>query len=165
MVEGIAAIDRRFRRRAGPRWAVLAVTLAFALFATHAWGPSPASVRYHDGYWPDTRYAFGTAAKDRAVASIPAGAAVSADYNLVPHLAHRELIYTFPNPWISVNYGTSGNTAHGNAADVEWLAVNTYLLDPQSQTLLGELVARGEFVVDSFDDGVMVAHRVKPPPG
>ncbi len=165
MVEGIAAIDRRFRRRAGPRWAVLAVTLAFALFATHAWGPSPVSVRYHDGYWPDTRYAFGTPAKDRAVASIPAGAAVSADYNLVPHLAHRELIYTFPNPWISVNYGTSGNTAHGNAADVEWLAVNTYVLDPQSQTLLGELVARGEFVVDSFDDGVMVAHRVKPPPG
>jgi uncharacterized membrane protein len=165
MVEGIAFLDRRFRRRAGPRWVVLGVTLAFALFATHAWGPSPVSVRYHDGYWPDTRYDFGTAAKDRAVAAIPSGAAVSADYNLVPHLAHRPIIYTFPNPWTSVNYGTGNNTAHGNAADVEWIAVNTYVLDAPSQALLSDLIARGEFVVDFVDDGVTVAHRVKPPPG
>ncbi len=165
MVEGIALLDRRFRRRAGPRWVALGVTLACALFATHAWGPSPVSVRYHDGYWPDTRYDYGTAAKDRAVAAIPSGAAASADYNLVPHLAHRPIIYTFPNPWISVNYGTSGNTAHGNAADVDWIAVNTYVLDAPSQALLSELIGRGEFVVDSVDDGVTVAHRVKPPPG
>ena len=27
---------------------------------------------------------------------------------LVPHLSHREYIYTFPNPWRSSNYGAGG---------------------------------------------------------
>ena len=36
-------------------------------------------MRYHDGYWPDTRYAYGTDAKKEAVAAIPTGEAVSAD--------------------------------------------------------------------------------------
>jgi uncharacterized membrane protein len=161
MVEGIAAIDRWFRRRAGPRWTVLLVTLAFAMFATHAWGPSPVSVRYDDGYWPAAG-GLDTAAKSHAVAEIPTGDAVSADYNLVPHLAHRQLIYTFPNPWISSNYGVDG-AEHPDPGAVQWLAVNTLLLDLPARTLLDSLVASGQFVVDSYEDGVMVAHRVKPP--
>ena len=161
MVEGIAFLDRRFRRRAGPRWTVLMVTLVFALFATHAWGPSPVSVRYHDGYWPIAG-GTDTAAKSQAVAEIPKDAAVSADYNLVPHLAHRALIYTFPNPWTSSNYGVDG-TEHPDPGAVQWLAVNTFLLDLPSRTLLDSLVGSGQFVVDSYDQGVMVAHRVKPP--
>ncbi len=163
MVEGIAAIDRWFRRRSTIRWIVLGATLAMALFATRAWGPSPVSVTYDDGYWPENRYAFGTDAKEAAVAAIPAGAAVSADYNLVPHLSHRELVYTFPNPWVSSNYGVDSRSQHADPADVEWLAVNTYLLDVDSQALLDQLFSRGEFVLDSFEEGVMVAHRVKPP--
>ena len=112
MVEGISAIDRWARRRAlmralAVRRGVLGLTLAAALYATWAWGPSPVSMRYEDGYWPRGR-TVSTDAKDAAVAAIPDGAAVSADYNLVPHLADRELIYTFPNPWISSNYGVDG---------------------------------------------------------
>ena len=88
---------------------------------------------------------------------------MSADYNLVPHLAHRELVYTFPNPWLSSNYGIGGKSDHANPADVEWIAVNTNVLDVASRGLLDELVGRGEFVVDSYDADVLVAHRVKPP--
>ena len=143
-------------------WVVLGVTLAMALFATRAWGPSPVSWRYHDGYWP-IGPAADSVAKSHAVAMIPTGAAVSADYNLVPHLAHRELVYTFPNPWLSSNYGIGGKSEHANPADVEWIAVNTNVLDVASRGLLDELVGRGEFVVDSYDADVLVAHRVKPP--
>jgi hypothetical protein len=132
-----------------------------ALFATRAWGPSPVSWRYHDGYWP-IGPAADSVAKSHAVAMIPTGAAVSADYNLVPHLAHRELVYTFPNPWLSSNYGIGGKSEHANPADVEWIAVNTNVLDVASRGLLDELVGRGEFVVDSYDADVLVAHR---PPG
>ncbi len=166
MVEGIAAIDRWFRRRrrrSQARWVVLGVTLAMALFATRAWGPSPLSVRYHDGYWP-LGPTPDSVAKSHAVAAIPSGAAVSADYNLVPHLTHRQLVYTFPNPWVSSNYGIDGRQ-HANAADVQWLAINTNVLDVASRGLLDELVARGEFVVDSYEDDVLVAHRVRPPDG
>jgi uncharacterized membrane protein len=165
MVEGIAAIDRWFRRRrrrSRASWVVLGVTLAMALFATRAWGPSPVSWRYHDGYWP-IGPAADSVAKSHAVAMIPTGAAVSADYNLVPHLAHRELVYTFPNPWLSSNYGIGGKSEHANPGDVEWIAVNTNVLDVASRGLLDELVGRGEFVVDSYDADVLVAHRVKPP--
>ena len=35
----------------------------------------------------------------RAVADDPDDAAVSATYNLVPHLTHRAEIYSLPNPW------------------------------------------------------------------
>ena len=52
---------------------------------------------------------------------------------------------------------------HANPADVEWIAVNTNVLDVASRGLLDELVGRGEFVVDSYDADVLVAHRVKPP--
>jgi uncharacterized membrane protein len=165
MVEGIAAIDRWFRRRrarSNARWVVLLVTLLMALFATRAWGPSPISVRYHDGYWPIAANPL-TPAKSHAIAVIPSGAPVSADYNLVPHLTHRELVYTFPNPWVSSNYGVDGRSEHANPADVEWLAINTNVLDVASRSLLDELVARGEFVVDSYEDDVLVAHRVQPP--
>ena len=164
MVEGIGAIDRWLRRKrmASGRWVMLAVTLGFAVFATHAWGPSPVSVRYHDGYWPAADGGIDAAAKSAAVARIPNGAGVSADYNLVPHLAHRQLIYTFPNPWISSNYGVDG-TEHPDPGAVQWLAINTFLLDLPSRTLLDSLVSSGQFVVDSYEDGAMVAHRVKPP--
>ena len=166
MVEGIAAIDRWFRRRRrapSARWVVLGVTLAMALFASRMWGPSPLSVRYHDGYWPDTRYAYGTDAKKEAVAAIPTGAPVSADYNLVPHLAHRELVYTFPNPWISSNYGVDGVSRNADPTRVQWIAVNTYVLDVNSRALLDDLIGDGEFVVQSDNDGVLVARRVHPP--
>ena len=39
--------------------------------------------------------------------------------------------------------------------------MNTNLLDVASRGLLDELVGRGEFVVDSYDNDVLVAHRVR----
>jgi hypothetical protein len=166
MVEGISAIDRWARRRAparavAVRRGVMAVTLAAALYATWAWGPSPISMRYGDGYWPRGRTVT-TDAKDAAVAAIPGGAAVSADYNLVPHLAHRERIYTFPNPWISSNYGVDGRGLP-DPATVEWIVVDTNLLDLMSRTLFDELFASGQFSVESYDEGTIVARRVRPP--
>ena len=165
MVEGISAIDRWARRRAprGPsavRRGVLGVTLAAALYSTWAWGPSPVSVRYEDGYWPrrthgDHRCQGCGRRRD------PGGAAVSADYNLVPHLTHRELIYTFPNPWISSNYGVDGRGLP-DPATVEWIVVDINLLDLTSRTLFDQLFASGQFSVESYDDGIIVA--TGPPP-
>ncbi len=166
MVEGISAIDRWARRRApsqatAVRRGVLGLTLAAALYSTWAWGPSPVSMRFEDGYWPKGRTE-STDAKDAAVAAIPGGAAVSADYNLVPHLSHRELIYTFPNPWISSNYGVDGRGLP-DPATVEWIAVDVNLLDLASRTMFDQLFASGQFRVESYDDGIIVARRVRPP--
>ena len=67
---------------------------------------------------------------------------MSADYNLVPHLSHRELIYTFPNPWISSNYGVDGRGLP-DPATVEWIAVDINLLDLASRTMFDQLFAAG----------------------
>ena len=99
----------------------------------------------------------------RSIAAIPTGDAISADYNLVPHLAHRRLVYTFPNPWISSNYGVDGRSVNADPANVQWIAVNTYVLDVTSRALLDDLIGKGEFVVQSDNDGVIVAKRVRPP--
>ncbi len=87
---------------------------------------------------------------------------MSADYNLVPHLSHRELIYTFPNPWISSNYGVDGRGLP-DPATVEWIAVDVNLLDIASRTMFDQLFATGQFRVESYDDGIIVARRVRPP--
>ncbi len=44
----------------------------------------------------------------KALRLVPPDAAVSASYNLVPHLTHRTQVYEFPNPWIVTNWGVQG---------------------------------------------------------
>jgi hypothetical protein len=159
----VATVEGVARLRAIPaRRALVGVILACSLFATVAWGPSPISHEYHQGWWPlqsDPHQA----ANEAAMREIPADAAVSASYIYVPHLAHRERIYEFPVPWRNVNWGVRGENLD-DPAEVDWIVVNRQLLDDDGASLLGGLL-QSEFRVRSERDGIVVAERVHPPRG
>lgn len=155
-VEGIARLGRRGERRGFLVGAVLATSIASSV----VWGPAPWSAQYDSGIWPlraDPR----NAAKAEAVRLVPDGAATSAIYNLVPHMTHRDLIYEFPVPWCNVNWGVEGEGLD-DPADVDWIAVDTFLLGDEDRRMLDDLLAE-EFSVRFDREGVMVAERVRPP--
>ena len=161
-VEGIA----RLRRTSWRRFAV-GFAAACALATSVAWGISPIGTQYRTGYWPLQGNAR-QATLDAAVATIPDDAAVSAPYHMVPHLAHRTQIYTFPNPWIPHNWGVDGVAPDDPDLDhtpdeVEWLIVDRTSLGPESREakLLATLLEHDEFEVVSDVDGIVVARRVE----
>jgi uncharacterized membrane protein len=164
-VEGIAVLRRDGLRRFGA-----GLVVASALATSVAWGISPISTQYRTGYWPlegNARQSI----LDAAVAAVPAGASVSATYYIVPHLSHRTLIYTFPNPWIPANWGVNGVAPHDPDSDhtpdeVDWLVIDhsTHGAGSREELLLERLLSDGEFAVVSDDQGIVVARRVAPPP-
>lgn len=164
-VEGIA-----FLKRDGLRRGAVGLVVASALATSVAWGISPISMQYRTGYWPLA----GNPRQDvldAAVASVPDDASVAASYYIVPHLSHRQFIYTFPNPWIPANWGVAGVAPHDPNSDhlpedVDWLVVDTTTHAPGSreETLVTDLLEGGEFEVVSEDQGIVVARRVSDEP-
>ncbi len=162
----LSSIDGVARLKSIPlrRFAVGAVAAA-ALATSVAWGMSPISTGYRNGYWAlNANPRQGSF--DAAVDSIPGDAAVAATYNIVPHLSHREQIYTFPNPWFPVNWGVAGaapdDPDHDHVpAEIEWIVVDrtTHLPDSREEQLVDSLLASGEFVAVSDDAGILVARR------
>ena len=153
-VATVEACARRGRTAAGQRF-VAGLVLACALAANVAWSPSPLSVKFHSGIWAKPAAKHG--ALNAAIHLVPSGAGVAATYYVVPHLTHRSLIYEYPNPWITSNWGV----ADRNPADpskVDWMVVDTTLLGTQSK-LFSELVGT-EFEVVFDRSGIVVAHRV-----
>ena len=151
----VEACASRGRTDAGRRFLAGAV-LAAALAGNVAWSPSPLGVKFHSGIWahPAPKHA----ALNAALRMVPAGAGVTATYYIVPHLTHRQLIYEYPNPWITSNWGV-GDRNPADPSKVDWMVLDTSLLGSQAN-LFGELVAR-EFQVVSARDGIVVAHRVE----
>jgi hypothetical protein len=133
--------------------AVLALTFAIA------WSPIPNGVR-RGHYWnedgdplrPD---------KDAAITLIGPDAPVSATYLFVPHLTRREIVYSFPNPWLKVFYGVE-NTALPDPARVQWLAVDTTLLNDDFDAVYACIIESGSFELrqQSDDRTIEVWERV-----
>lgn len=163
-IEGIA----RLRRPGAQRFGV-GLVAACALATSVAWGISPISTQYRTGYWPlagNDRQSTLDAAVDR----VPDGASVAASYYIVPHLSHREQIYTFPNPWIASNWGVAGIVPEDPTNDhtpdeVDWVVVDRTVLgiDSREIMLVDELIDDGEFEIVSEAEGIVVARRVEPP--
>lgn len=165
-VEGVARLRGDGLRRFG-----VGVVVAAALATTVAWGRSPISTQYRDGYWALNPNPLQEVLDD-AVDRVPDGASVAATYNIVPHLSHREQIYTFPNPWIPSNWGVAGiapdDPNHDHVpSEVDWLVINVGTHQPGSQvdTLFDTLIDDGEFEVVSNEQNIIVAERVAPPGG
>jgi uncharacterized membrane protein len=166
----IASIDGVARLKSLPlrRFAVGAVAAA-ALATSVAWGMSPISTQYRTGYWAlDANVRQGEL--EAAVDEVPSGASVSATYNLVPHLSHREQIYTFPNPWFPLNWGVAGVAPHDPShdhvpAEVDWIVVDrtTHVPEGREEQLIDGLLDSGEFVEVSDQSGILVARRAEPP--
>lgn len=139
---------------------LVGLVVASSFAATVAWGPSPIGVKYHTGIWP--LQADRQSAKQAAVDLVPDGAPTSAIYDLLPHLAHRDLIYDWPVPWKNVNWGVHGEHLADPAA-VQWIVVDRRILSSDDAALLTRLLRR-QFRVVSDRDDIVVAQRVHPPP-
>ena len=156
-VEAIAWIGRT----PALRTAAVGLVVATSFASTVAWGPSPVSTQYRNGFWPlgpDSRLAV----KEAAASVVPDGAPTSAVYLFVPQLAHRAKIYEYPVPWKPVNWGVNGENLH-DPAGVKWILVDRQLLSAEDKTFLSGQLAH-EFAVRFDKDDIVVAERVNPPP-
>jgi uncharacterized membrane protein len=154
-VEAIAAVGRTPRVRR----LLAGLVAAASLGTTVAWGISPISVLFNDGYWPlhdDAR----VATQRTALGLIPKTASVSAIYSYVPHLTHRTHIYDFPEPWKRVNWGVNGENLP-DPAGVQWIAVDRLLTSAYDNRLIAALLA-SQFTVRFDRDGVLIAQRTAP---
>ena len=160
-VEAIAWISRRAKERLATQSVMVAVVLVAALVASVTLGCAQYSRHYRDGTWPlqsDPRIAV----KEEAVKSIPAQASASVAYNIDTHMTHRAGIYEFPVPWCNINWGVRGEHL-SDPATVQYLLIDTTLVDSaRDKVLLADLLS-GEFETVSNDQGIVVAKRVRPP--
>lgn len=152
MVEGIGRRTSRSVRRF-----LLGLVAACALATTAAWGISPISTHYREGFWPLTPIERQDEL-ERAVNTPPDDASVSATYLLVPHLTHRRNIYSFPNPWLAQNWGVANENQH-DPADVDWLVIDRLSLSPELDELLQEILDTEDWVIVEAQDDLLVAHR------
>ena len=82
------------------RTALVGLMLVSAVCAGYLWGP----LGRNPGFVGDPSSP-GVRASREAIEMIPEDAGVSAYYNFVPHLTHRDHVYEFPNPWRATNWG------------------------------------------------------------
>jgi uncharacterized membrane protein len=155
-VEGLAWLSgRRLGRLLLPLGAaVLAVS---SLVATVQWGLSPLGRQFDSGVW--VAHDPKAATLNRMLREIPAGAGVSVTWYLTPHVTHRALVYEFPNPWVSTNYGLTA-ADHGDPVGVDWLFVDRQTLDQAGLALLNQLTGpAGQYTVVSESQSVVLARR------
>ena len=129
-----------------------AVTVVSFLFAI-AWSPIPNGVR-RVHYWSEDDDAL-RPDKDAAIALVGPDAAVSATYLFVPHLTRREIVYSFPNPWLKVFYGVD-KTALPDPARVQWLAVDTTLLNDEFRLVYVCIIDSGSFELRQQSDDATI---------
>jgi uncharacterized membrane protein len=133
-------------------------TVTFAAFTTSVlWGASPLA-RDYEQIWPLQRDPH-QSVQEHAIALVPKDAAVSAQYNIVPHITHRQRVYEFPVPWCNINWGVHGENLD-DPADVQWLVVDRRLLG-ESTTLFRQLV-QTEFTIRFESLDIVVAERTTP---
>ena len=150
------------------RWAAVRVLLvglvaACVLVTNVDWSPSELDRQvYFAGYWVLTsspqRHTI-----DEMVRRVPASAVVSATYSEVPHLSHRDRIYTWPNPWIRSYYGISNTQPAEHPAAIQYLLFDLTEVDSTGQLLLWRLTKPGgPFRVIERRDQALLAVRVRP---
>jgi uncharacterized membrane protein len=175
LVEAVGWLDRRWTRRRGRSGrperssvgtigsqkvagVVTAFVVATSFAATVAWGSLPPFATQFAHYWSSDDDSARTA-KDRVVELVGPTAPVSAHYLLVPHLTHREVVYSFPNPWRQVFYGVAG-TELPDPRGVKVLAMDTTLLDDATRQLWDCIIGSGAFSVLWESQGIVYAERV-----
>jgi uncharacterized membrane protein len=156
-VEGIAWLTRIAGGNETVRNVSVALVLAAALVTTVLWGASPLA-RDYTSIWP-TRADAHTSVQQAAIDLVPKDAAVSAPYNLVPHLTHRSKVYEFPVPWCNINWGVAGENLD-DPGGVEWLILDRRLLGDDS-ALADDLLST-EFTVRFESLDLVVAERTQP---
>ena len=120
------------------------------------WSPSPLGNAFSSGIWakPHEKHS----AVRAALKLIPADAAVTTSYYIVPHLTHRKLIYEYPNPFRIANWGIAGENG-GNPADVDYLVIDTRYTGSDTDLYASLIADVGPFRVIYSVDKIEVAER------
>lgn len=141
------------------RWVAVGLVAASSLCAAYLWGPLPPG-RQQIAYWapghPVAESARGI------MEGIPDDAVVSAHYSLTPHLARRDEIYSWPNPFSRQMYGTDislEGSLMDEAALVEYVVMPALLSEEDAE--VWESVSGWFTLVDQNLDWVLyrVAHE------
>lgn len=69
---------------------------------------------------------------------------IAASHNLVPHLANRNFIYMFPNPFRAAYWGIEGENLP-SAQTIEYLLLDTNAIGPDNRAILKRLIETGEY--------------------
>jgi uncharacterized membrane protein len=153
LVEACGFVRRRWPTGVEP---VVAITFAAALATSVAWGSLPFGVRASH-FWSEDGDPL-RAAKEHAIAMVDDSDVVSAQYRLVPHLAERRLVYSFPNPWRQVYYGVEG-TAQPDPAVVEWLVFDLSVPFSESDQQLVDCILGSGTFDEQYREGEIVVYQ------
>ena len=151
----IAGLRAVARRRAVLATLLVALVVA-AGFADHRVGPAPwskDSPRLVDRPVNEARR--------KALTLIDPAAPVSAQYNLVTHLAHRTRVYEFPNPFRPVNWGFPGD--QHQPAEIErirYVVVERRLLGEADQAVFDWLRIQPQWRTLFEEQGIVLLERV-----
>ena len=150
---GYALWRFRVARAILPAWLLLC-----AYTSNVAWSPSPLNDKSF-GVWsqPHPRHE----SLRTALTYVPDDAAVSASYQLLPHLSHRRQIYDWPNPfWASV-WGNDDCAHLPDPTTIDYVAIDLSQVGASNQTLFDNMIKPGgPFDVVFEDANVIVAKRV-----
>lgn len=133
------------RRRAVSAW-FLVVVMLVGVFNTREEGVGPWTENADIGFWTERRAWDG--AMREALEFVRPDDAVSAAYYVVPHLSHREHVYTFPNPWRGSNYGLGGSPAPPSPELIDVLVMMPNRLNDAEGALWDEVVGSGAFELE-----------------
>jgi len=139
-VAGIMALQRF--RWMQIRWALVIAVLLATTLSAYLWGPLPGS-RTPSTY-PGTGGS-GIVAADEALSLIPEDAVVAAEDRFAAHLANRELVYIFPNPYSASYWGDDSMKGQRlpRAEAVEYVVVAPRGLGPEGAEVYGSLASEG----------------------
>jgi hypothetical protein len=137
---------------------VLVPWLLVCAYVSHvAWSPSPISA--NEAVWATPRERHG--AMRAALDLVPDDAAVTATFALSPHIAHREQLYDWPNPWIPAYWGNDDERRLPDPTEIEYLLVDRLHVGADHRPLFDSLIAPGgDYEVVYEADDVIVARRV-----
>jgi len=153
VTEGLALL----RRRPALLQAAAVWLVTCAVAGSFLWGLAPFSRDFRTEW--RSRPRTNVAQLELAHALVPPQAGVAASWNVVAHFTHRPVVYEYPNPWVSSNYGPTGNEV-GDPTTVDWIVVDRRAIGANDRELLARLVGPGGgFVVVLDERAVLVARR------
>jgi len=160
VIEGIGRY--RSHRLRHFRVGMVVILCIVALVSNVAWSPSPLdATQYRSGIWN-----FGAGPRvrelEKMVRMVPADAGVAASLDVVPHLSHRDQIYSWPNPWIRSNYGVTATQPSESPDSIQYIILDTTENTSAEESLISKLTKPGgPFHIILQRDQALLATRVR----
>ncbi|KPK25480.1 MAG: hypothetical protein AMJ61_11870 [Desulfobacterales bacterium SG8_35_2] len=86
---------------------------------------------------------------------------IAVSHNLLPHLAHRNEVFMYPNPFRPQYWGINGEKLPSSDI-IEMLLLDTTAIGPENMAIFKRLVETGTFVIEKQEDPLVLAKKVAP---